>query len=66
MNELEQFERNIRIIHEIRFETKYGFPIPSPSGETEDEFISKCLSAIIDEYPQKQALAICYSKWREK
>ena len=45
---------------------KEGFPIPSPSGESEDEFIGKCVSAIIDEYPQEQALAICYSKWRDR
>ena len=46
---------------------KEGFPIPSPSGdETESEFISKCMSVIGGEYEQEQALAICYSKWREE
>jgi len=46
---------------------KEGFPIPSPSGEeTESEFISKCMSEIGGEYEQVQALAICYSKWREE
>jgi hypothetical protein len=44
---------------------KEGFPIPSPSGnENEDNFISRCMSEIGGEYDQDQALAICYSKWR--
>jgi hypothetical protein len=44
---------------------KEGFPIPSPSGsEKEDEYISKCISAIIDEYPAEgQAYAICKGEW---
>lgn len=42
-------------------------PIPNPkSGEQEKEYISRCISKIIDEYEQKQAAAICYSKYREK
>ena len=45
---------------------KEGFPIPSPSGETKDEFISKCMSEITGEYPQEQAIAICISKWEER
>ncbi len=45
---------------------KEGFPIPSPSGnENENDFISRCMSEIGGEYDQDQALAICYSKWRE-
>ena len=41
-------------------------PIPTPSNETQSEYISKCISAIGDEYDtQEQALAVCYSKWRE-
>jgi hypothetical protein len=44
---------------------KEGFPIPSPSGdEDEQAFISRCMSEISGEYDQEQGLAICYSKWR--
>jgi hypothetical protein len=46
---------------------KEGFPIPSPSSdEEEDKYISRCISAIIDEYGQEQGYAICKSKWDEK
>jgi hypothetical protein len=46
---------------------KEGFPVPSPSGdEDENKFISRCISELYDEYGQEQAAAICYSKWREK
>jgi len=41
-------------------------PIPKPSGETQKEYIGKCMSAIGDEYPQDQSLAICYNTWREE
>lgn len=41
-------------------------PIPNKeSGETEDVYIGRCMEAIGAEYPQEQALAICYSKFRE-
>jgi hypothetical protein len=41
-------------------------PIPQPkSGETEEDFIGRCMSAIYDEYGQEQGSAICYSTWRE-
>jgi len=44
-------------------------PIPEPkAGETEQEFISRCMSVLSKEDPDKlhkQRLAICYSKWRE-
>lgn len=41
-------------------------PIPKPnSGENESEFVSRCISKIIDEYDQDQAAAICYSTWRD-
>jgi hypothetical protein len=43
---------------------KEGFPIPSPSGESEEEYISKCISEIIGEYPEEgQAYAICKGEW---
>lgn len=36
-------------------------------GETEREFISRCIPLLIDEgKPQDQAVAICYSMWDEK
>lgn len=42
-------------------------PIPNPrSGETEQEFIPRCVRSIIDEYDRDQALGICYSQLRQK
>jgi hypothetical protein len=46
---------------------KEGFPIPSPSGESEDEFISKCMgnSTMVSDFPdQSQRAAVCYKAWR--
>lgn len=41
-------------------------PIPNPKGgETQDEFVSRCIEAIYDEYGEKQSAAICYNKFRE-
>lgn len=41
-------------------------PIPNKeSGESENEYIGRCMSAIGDEYTEDQALAICYNKFRE-
>ena len=46
---------------------KEEFVIPSPeSGEEQDKYISRCISSIIDEYGQEQALGICYSTWKKK
>jgi|688.fasta_scaffold752477_2 hypothetical protein len=54
-------------IKEEQRKVKEGFPIPSPSGEDEQEYIGKCISAIKDEYPEEgQAYAICKGKWDEK
>jgi len=42
-------------------------PIPKPKpGETQDEFISRCMGnpTMVDEYEQGQRAAICYSAWR--
>lgn len=40
-------------------------PIPSRKGnESEDSFIGRCMAAIGNEYPQSQALAICYDAFR--
>jgi hypothetical protein len=46
---------------------KEGFPIPSPSGdEDENAFVSRCMKEIGGEYDQDQALAICYGKYKDK
>ena len=46
---------------------KEGFPIPSPSGDDdEDTFIKRCMGEIGGEYDQDQALAICYKKYEDK
>ena len=46
---------------------KEGFPIPSVDGEDEDKYISRCISAIVDEYPAEgQAYAVCKAKYDEK
>jgi len=45
---------------------KHEFVEPS-KGETEDEFIPRCISYMIGEgKDQDQAAAICYSKWENK
>jgi len=47
--------------------TKQKFVIPEPTGsETQDEYVSRCISSIIDEYGQEQAAAICYGQWDKK
>jgi len=41
-------------------------PINPQSGEREDDFISRCIGIEISSgIPQDQAVAICYSKWRQ-
>jgi len=43
--------------------------MPKPNkGEHKDEFISRCIPKLIkdEKYPQKQAIAICYSYWKDK
>jgi hypothetical protein len=43
--------------------------MPNPeSRETEKEFLKRCIPELIkeEEYPQKQAVAICYSIYRRK
>lgn len=41
-------------------------PIPKvKSGQTEQEYVSECISAIFDEYGQEKASAICYSTYRK-
>ena len=45
---------------------KEGFPIPSPSGdEDENAFISRCMSELNEEFPdESQRAAVCYKAWR--
>ena len=47
---------------------KEGFPIPSPSGdEDEQAFISRCNSVLYDEFPDDaQRNAVCYAQWEKK
>ena len=48
-------------------QSKQKFVIPDPSeGEDEQTYISRCISSIVDEYGQEQALGICYSQWEKK
>jgi hypothetical protein len=44
---------------------KEGFPIPSPEGgESESDYMSRCISEISGEYEQSQSIAICIGKWQ--
>ena len=46
---------------------KEDFVIPEPKGgENEQDYVSRCIAAIYDEYGQEQSAAICYEKWRNK
>ena len=42
-------------------------PNPKP-GETEREFLSRCIPELVKDeyYEQKQAIAVCYSKYRKE
>jgi len=51
---------------DFRYFNKEKFVTPS-AGESEDEFISRCIPVVIGEgKDQDQAAAICYSYWDEK
>mgnify|MGYP003703844499 CR=1 FL=1 len=43
-------------------------PIPQPSSvQSEEEYISECISTLINEGKDKeQAAAICYEQWRNQ
>jgi len=45
-------------------------PVPKPEpGESEDDFISRCISTLHDtdpERPDDQIIAMCFTAWREK
>lgn len=49
-------------------QAKEEFVIPTPeSGESEQDYISRCMHAIGNEYDtQEQALAVCYSQLEKK
>ena len=36
------------------------------SGQSEQEYVSECISAIYDEYGQEQSSAICYNTYRKE
>jgi len=41
-------------------------PVPKPqANEEKDDYISRCISSISNEYEQDQATAICFNTWRE-
>jgi len=47
----------------LAFADQHEFVKPE-SGESEDEFISRCIPVVIGEgYPEDQAAAICYTYW---
>ena len=42
-------------------------PIPKvKDGQAEQEYVSECISQIIDEYGEEQSAAICYNTYREE
>jgi hypothetical protein len=41
-------------------------PIPEKrAGEAKDEFVSRCISSLADEYSTDQAAAICYAQFKK-
>ena len=41
-------------------------PIPTPKkGQTEQEYVSECISQLMDEYGQEKGSAICYNTYRK-
>jgi len=53
----------------IKLSLKEDFVLPTPSGETEDEFIGRCMGdpTMNKEFPdQDQRYAVCYSQWKGK
>jgi hypothetical protein len=47
-------------------QSKQNFVIPSPEGgENENDFISRCMSELNEEFPdESQRAAVCYKSWR--
>ncbi len=51
----------------VRKALETTMPIKPKKDETEDEFIARCIpEEIRNGHSQPQAIAICYSKWKEK
>jgi hypothetical protein len=55
-------------IRKISYKSKFNnMPIKPTASESEQEFISRCISEEVKAgYEQSQAAAICYSKWDRK
>lgn len=52
-------------IRKLRFKEEFKIPTPE-DGESESDFISRCMSELNDEFPdQSQRAAVCYNSWRE-
>ena len=48
-------------------QSKQDFVIPSPEGgESESDYMGRCISEISNEYEHDQAVAICIGKWQDK
>jgi hypothetical protein len=63
---VEWAQRKLEQIDREQFENLQVYVVEPNAGETEDEFISRCIGEEINSgYPQDQAVAICYSKWKE-
>lgn len=46
---------------------KTNMPIKPGKNETQDEFISRCISEEVSGgMEQAQAVAVCYSKWKDR
>lgn len=58
----------MKISSENILKSKENNNMPTPEkGETEKEFIGRCIPILIDEGKEKdQAVAICYSIWKNK
>lgn len=42
-------------------------PIPNVNkGETEEQYVSRCIGELYDEYGQEQGAAICYNTYRKE
>ncbi len=63
---VEWAQRKLEQIDREKFEDLQVYVVEPNAGESEDEFISRCIGEEINSgYPQDQAAAICYSKWKE-
>ena len=62
---VKHFDNNADVVNELG---KVGEKFVEPnSGETQEEFMPRCISYVMDEgQEQEQAIAICYSKWENR